>query len=59
MDSSYAANLTAQAGGLQGNATPIKTTYSRFSTIATTGDSCVLPQAAPGLQLTDKKWACD
>jgi hypothetical protein len=55
MDSSYAANLTASPGGLKGGATPIRTTYSRFSIVATTGDSCVLPNAAGGTPIHRQK----
>jgi hypothetical protein len=49
MDSSYRDNLVAHAGGLQALATPITTTYSRFTVVASAGDSALLPPAAPGL----------
>jgi hypothetical protein len=50
MDSSYQNGMTAQAGGAQLGATSINRTYSRFTVIVTTGDSCVLPPAGPGLE---------
>lgn len=49
---SYANALTAHAGGGQGSATPITTCIARFTTVATAGDSAVLPVSAPGMQLT-------
>lgn len=38
--------LTAHAGGGQGSALPITAQYSRFTTVASAGDSAVLPSAA-------------
>jgi hypothetical protein len=57
MDNSYQGNMTALAGGSQTGATPISRTFSRFVTVVTAGDSCVLPNAAPGLQYTIKNAA--
>jgi hypothetical protein len=50
VDSSFQNNLTAHAGGLQPLATPITSTYSRFTVVASAGDSAVLPPAAGGLE---------
>jgi hypothetical protein len=44
--------LTAHAGGLQPLATPITTMCARFTTVATGGDSGILPVAIPGLEIT-------
>ena len=44
--------LTAKASGNQTNGTPITAKMSRFTTVATTDDSCVLPPSVPGLTLT-------
>jgi len=44
--------LTALAGGGVAGATPITATIARFTTVATNGDSGVLPPAVPGVQLT-------
>jgi hypothetical protein len=55
MDASYQNGLTALAGGAQTGATRIGTlgggaaTFTRFTTVATTGDSAALPAAAAGL----------
>ena len=57
MDASYQNNMTAAAGGPQLLATPITRTYSRFTTVATAGDSAVLPPAAPGLEYCVKNAA--
>jgi hypothetical protein len=53
MDNSYQGN-TALAGGAQAGATPISRTFSRFTVVATAGDSCVLPNAGGGTQFTIK-----
>jgi hypothetical protein len=57
MDASYQNGLTAFAGGAQLGATPITRTYSRFVTVASAGDSAVLPSAAPGLEYIAKNAA--
>jgi hypothetical protein len=44
--SSAQTGLTAHAGGGQGSAVPITAMIAQFSTVATTGDSAVLPSAA-------------
>jgi predicted RecA/RadA family phage recombinase len=44
--------LTAHAGGGQANATPILAQIARFTTVATAGDSGLLPAAGPGLEVT-------
>src|ERR1700682_6453153 len=54
MDSSYQNGLTALAGGAQVGATPIVRTFSRFTTVATAGDSALLPSASAGLYYTLK-----
>jgi hypothetical protein len=54
MDSSYQNNMTARAGGAQLGATQITTTYSRFTVVASAGDSAVLPGAGPGLEYVVK-----
>jgi hypothetical protein len=54
MDSSFQNGLTALAGGGQAGATPITKTFSRFTTVATTADSAVLPTASPCLSFTIK-----
>lgn len=48
---SYADGLTAHAGGGQGSATPITTMLSRFTTVATTGDSAILPTSVAGMSI--------
>jgi len=48
---SFADNLTATAGGGQTNAFQIATEISRFTTVATIGDSAQLPPATAGLTL--------
>jgi len=45
---SSAAGLVALAGGGQPGATPIATLFARFDTVATGGDSSVLPAAIAG-----------
>ena len=52
MDASYQNGLTALAGGGQTGATQITRTISRFTTVATGGDSSMLPPAAAGLSYT-------
>jgi hypothetical protein len=54
MDNSYQSGMVALAGGAQAGATPITRTFSRFTVVATAGDSCVLPNAGPGSQFTIK-----
>ena len=49
---SYADGLTAHAGGGQGSALPITTMISRFTTVATTGDSAILPIGVAGMSIT-------
>ena len=44
--------LVALAGGGQTGATPIVSLISRFTTVATTADSSLLPLSAPGCELT-------
>jgi hypothetical protein len=44
--------ITAHAGGGQGSATPLTTMVNRVTTVATAGDSVVLPTAAPGMNVT-------
>lgn len=43
--------VTAHAGGGQTNATPITTELTRVTTVATAGDSVVLPASSPGLTI--------
>jgi len=43
--------LSAHALGGQSGATKITTPIARFSTVASAGDSCILPAALPGLVL--------
>ena len=45
---SYADNITALAGGGQTGATPIAAEVARVTTVATAGDSVMLPAAVPG-----------
>jgi hypothetical protein len=59
MDSSFQNGLTALAGGGQAGATPITRTYSRFTVVASTGDSAVLPTASPLLEYTVKNAAAN
>jgi hypothetical protein len=54
MDTSFQGNMAAFASGGQANGTPITRTYSRFVTVATTGDSCTLPSASPLSEYTIK-----
>ncbi|WMT77455.1 hypothetical protein [Bradyrhizobium sp. Ash2021] len=51
--------MTAFAGGGQTLATQISRTFSRFTVVATTGDSAVLPGAGPGLEYTIKNAAAN
>jgi hypothetical protein len=44
-------SITAHAGGGQGSATQLTAQTSRITTVATAGDSVVLPASAPGLEL--------
>lgn len=44
--------LTALAGGGLPGATPCTAYINEFTTTATTNDSCVLPPAIPGLEVT-------
>lgn len=44
--------LTAHAGGGQASATPITQALVQFSTVASAGDSAVLPPAKPGMIIT-------
>jgi hypothetical protein len=48
---SFADNITAFAGGGQTGATPITTEVARVTTVATAGDSILLPPAVQGLTL--------
>jgi hypothetical protein len=52
MDASFQNGLTALAGGGQTGATLISRTTTRFTTVATTADSALLPAAAAGLSYT-------
>lgn len=49
---SYQPSLTAHAGGGQGAATPITSMNAFFSVVGTIGDSAVLPNAKPGMEIT-------
>jgi hypothetical protein len=49
---STANGLTAHAGGGQGSATPLTAMVNRVTTVATGGDSVILPTNAPGLCIT-------
>jgi hypothetical protein len=44
--------ITAHAGGGQSSATPLNAMINRVTTVASAGDSVVLPAAVPGLELT-------
>lgn len=48
---SAADNIVALAGGGQAGATPITTSYATFGTVATAGDSALLPTAVAGLAI--------
>jgi hypothetical protein len=48
---SFADGIAAFAGGGQAGATPITTEVARVTTVATAGDSILLPPATPGLTL--------
>ena len=50
MDDSYASGLIAFPGGGQTGGTKLGATTNRFTTVATTADSCQLPQASGGLR---------
>ena len=43
--------LVAHASGGQANATPITASMARFSTVATAGDSSLLPVSRPGMNI--------
>ncbi len=43
--------ITAHAGGGQGSATPLPAMINRVTTVASAGDSVVLPASAPGLMV--------
>jgi hypothetical protein len=45
-------SLTALAGGGQTGATPITAAMARFTTVATGGDSALLPVSQPGMTIT-------
>jgi hypothetical protein len=49
---SSADNLTALAGGGQAGATQLARAISRFTTVASVGDSAMLPPTADGLKIT-------
>ena len=49
---SVADALTAHSGGTQAPGTPITTRLARFSTVAASGDSALLPSALPGMEIT-------
>jgi hypothetical protein len=49
---SYTDGLTAHAGVAQVGATPITTMISRFTTVATIGDSAILPVSVAGMNIT-------
>jgi hypothetical protein len=48
---SSADNITAFAGGGQASATPLTKEVNRITTVATAGDSVMLPASAPGLTI--------
>jgi hypothetical protein len=45
-------NITAHAGGGQANATPLTTSLNRVTTVASAGDSVVLPASFAGAEIT-------
>ena len=49
---SYTDGLTAHAGGGQGSAVAVTTMISRFTTVATTADSAILPTGIAGMSVT-------
>ena len=49
---SFANGLTAHAGGGQGSALALTALVNRITTVATAGDSVLLPAAAAGLEIT-------
>jgi hypothetical protein len=49
---SYADGLTAHAGGGQGSAWLITTMISRFTVVASAGDSAILPTSVAGMSIT-------
>ena len=48
---SYQDNITAHAGGGQTLAFQLTSEVNRITTVATAGDSCILPASAPGLSI--------
>lgn len=44
--------LTAKAGGGQAGATALPSDINRITTVATAGDSAVLPASVPGMEVT-------
>lgn len=48
---SFQDNITAKAGGGQSGAFPLNTQTARVTTVASIGDSVMLPPSAPGLEL--------
>ena len=44
--------ITAHAGGGQSSATPLPAMINRVTTVASAGDSVLLPASAPGMELT-------
>src|SRR5581483_560268 len=51
LQESSADNITAFAGGGQANATPLSNEINRVTTVATAGDSVMLPVSFPGLSI--------
>lgn len=49
---SYQTGIVAHAGGGQGAATPLTAMLCFVATVATAGDSLLLPAAVPGLEIT-------
>jgi hypothetical protein len=49
---SFADTITAHAGGGQGSAVPLVALINRVTTVATLGDSVMLPASAAGLSIT-------
>lgn len=50
--SSYTNGIVAHAGGGQGSGTLVTTVLNRVITVATIGDSVLLPASVPGMQIT-------
>ncbi len=48
---SYASGIVALAGGGQTGATLLKAQFNQVSTVATTGDSVMLPKAVAGMEI--------